>query len=152
MAVKLFYMPMLAGLAFTFLSNILFSSTNENFSGFWLSYLMVNQYFIKPRAIYRELTDNHPFIGPLFYFLMGMMISLFFLNFFIAFLNEAYSSIHNQVRIESYKIREKTKMEYVYEFLGIESKITYDPQDDLRRKEREMDKDFMVELKRLKCD
>ena len=43
-------------------------------------------------------------------------------------------------------------MEYVYEFLGIESKITYDPQDDLRRKEREMDKDFMVELKRLKCD
>ncbi|KAK3785267.1 hypothetical protein RRG08_036803 [Elysia crispata] len=96
MAVKLFYMPVLSGMAFTFLSNILFCSTNENFSGFGLSYLMVNQYFIKPRAIYRELTANHPYVGPLFYFMMGMMISLFLFDVFLAFLNETYSSIHNQ--------------------------------------------------------
>ena len=56
-----------------------------------------------------------------------------------------------QVRIESYKVREKTRLEYVYEFLGIESTITWDVQDDLVLQDREKDKDFLVDIKRLKA-
>ncbi|RUS70872.1 hypothetical protein EGW08_021366 [Elysia chlorotica] len=148
-AVRLFYMPLMSGIAFTFLSTMLFGSTNENFSAFGISYLMVNQYFIKPRAIYRQLTDNHPYVGPVFYFLMGMMISLFLLNFFVAFINEAYSSIHNKVRVASYKIRDKTKMEYVYEFLGMESRKMSDIEDDKQQQERQLEISYMTELKQL---
>ncbi|KAK3735770.1 hypothetical protein RRG08_036818 [Elysia crispata] len=151
MAVKLFYMPVLSGMAFTFLSNILFCSTNENFSGFGLSYLMVNQYFIKPRAIYRELTANHPYVGPLFYFMMGMMISLFLFNIFLAFLNEAYSSIHNQVSLERYKVREKSRLEYVYDFLGIKTRTKRDEHDDLQLVDRENDRNLLSFVKRLQA-
>ncbi|RUS75766.1 hypothetical protein EGW08_016471, partial [Elysia chlorotica] len=94
--VKLFYMPLLVGVAFTFLSSILFGSTTGQFSSFGLSYLMVNQYYVKPINIYADLTANHPYTGPWFYFVMGMTISIFMFNMFIAFLNEAYSAIQNQ--------------------------------------------------------
>ncbi|KAK3735764.1 hypothetical protein RRG08_036812 [Elysia crispata] len=151
-AVTLFYMPLIVGMGFAFLSNNLFGKTNENFSSFAVSYLMINQYFIKPRAIYESLTEAHPYIGPYFVFFLGFCINLFMLNFFIAFLNEAYSSIQNQVRIESYKVREKTKLEYVYEFLGIQSTITWDIEDDIITRDKAKDRDFMADIKRLRVD
>lgn len=149
--VTLFYMPLATATAFAFLSHMLFGKTNENFSSLPISYLMINQYFIKPRAIYEALTDNHPYIGPFFYFLLGFCINFFMVNFFIVFLNEAYSSIQNQVRIESYKVREKTRLEYVYEFLGISSTITWDIADDEMLKERARDRDYLKDIKSLKA-
>ncbi|GFR59007.1 polycystic kidney disease 2 [Elysia marginata] len=149
-AVKLFSMPVVGGMAFTFLSRIIFGSTNRFFADYGSSYLMINQYFVKPRAIYHDLQDNHPYLGPLFVFTLGVNINIFLLNFFIAILNEAYSSIKNQVRIESYKIRDKTTMEYVYEFLGIKNKIIFDVTDDMLLVEREREKDLVAEIKHLR--
>ena len=95
--VTLFYMPLMTGMAFAFLASLLFCRTNENFRSFGLTYLMINQYFIKPRAIYVSLTENHPYLGPYFVFFLGFCINFFMVNFFIVFINEAYSSIQNQV-------------------------------------------------------
>ncbi|RUS78425.1 hypothetical protein EGW08_013799 [Elysia chlorotica] len=150
-AVTLFYMPLIVGLAFAFLSYILFGKTTEEFSSFGISYLMVTQYFIKPIAIYERLVEAHPYVGPSFVFLLGFCINFFMVNFFIVFLNEAYSSIQNQVRIESYKVKDKTRLEYVYEFLGIQSTITWDVDEGMLNRDKAIDRDFLSDIKRLKA-
>ncbi|GFO05631.1 polycystin-2 [Plakobranchus ocellatus] len=149
--VTLFYMPLVIGLAFASLSFLLFGSTTPSFANLSDSYLVINQYFIKPQAIYYALTDSHPYIGPWFVFCLGFCINFFMVNFFIVFLNEAYSSILNQIRIDTYKVREKTKLEYVYEFLGIQSTIVFDIEEDLILKDKEKDRDFLKDIKRLQA-
>ncbi|GFN82983.1 hypothetical protein PoB_000948900 [Plakobranchus ocellatus] len=144
----LFYMPLIAGTAFAIMALILFGPTSENFSQFVTSYLTINQYFVKPRAIYHVLLENNPFFGPWFVFLLGLCINFFILNFFIAFLNEAYSLVKNKIRLQAYKVREKTRLEYVYEFLGIQSTIKWDIDNTALARDRELDRDFMADVKR----
>lgn len=156
-AVKLFYIPLLGGAAFGVLAFLLFSATNENFSNIETSYLMVNQYLIKPHAIYKDLTNNNPYIGPVFVFVLGVNINLFLLNVFVAFINEAYSSVRNHLRIERYKVRDKTKMEYVKEFLGIRPKGVPDDQsvdltDRLSLQERSNDRGLLTYIKNLRTN
>ncbi|GFO06833.1 polycystin-2 [Plakobranchus ocellatus] len=95
----LFYMPLIVVMAFASLALILFGKTSETFSHLLTSYLTINQYFVKPRAIYNTLQESSPFIGPWFVFLLGLCINFFMLNFFIVFLNEAYSFVMNKVAV-----------------------------------------------------
>ncbi|RUS71614.1 hypothetical protein EGW08_020625 [Elysia chlorotica] len=143
----LFFMPLLTGMAFAFLATMLFGSTTENFSTFSISYLMVNQYFIKPRAIYHSLTSMYPYLGPVFVFLLGFTINFFMVNFFIAFLNEAYSRILAQFRFLKYKRREKTRLEYVYEFLGMESRVSQTTEDEKELQDLANDKMLFSQMK-----
>lgn len=145
----LFWMPLLVGTAFACLAQLLFSKTHPNFVYFGTGFLTITQYFVKPRPIYASLTVVHPYAAPCFYFVLGVCINFFMLNFFIVFLNEAYSAILNKVRLSTYKLKEKTKLEYVYEFLGIKSTITWDEEGDLLRQERDIDRDFLKDVKRL---
>ncbi|GFR62131.1 polycystin-2 [Elysia marginata] len=148
-ALYLFLMPLVTGLAFAFLANMLFGKTIENFSNLSISFLVINQYFIKPQAIYETLTAVHPYLGPYYVFALGFTINFFVVTFFISFLNEAYSSIINQIRIQKYKTQEKTKLEYVYEFLGIQSTINWDREEELKFLERDNEKDLIKNIKQL---
>ncbi|GFN89504.1 polycystic kidney disease and receptor for egg jelly-related protein [Plakobranchus ocellatus] len=148
----LFCMPLIAGVAFAILALILFGHISENFSQFVTSCLTISQYFVKPRAIYHTLLENNPLIGPWFVFILGLCINFFILSLFIAFLNEAYSFVKNQIRLQSYKVRAKTKLEYVYEFLGIQSTIKWDIDKTTLAQERELDRDFMADVKRFAVD
>ena len=49
-------------------------------------------------------------------------------------------------------MREKTRLEYVYEFLGIQSTITWDIEDDIITRDKAKDRDFMADIKRLRVD
>ncbi|GFN82976.1 polycystin 2 [Plakobranchus ocellatus] len=148
----LFYMPLIVGVAFATLAYLLFGNNNYNFSNLVSSYLMINQYFVRPRAIYNSLVVDNPIIGPCFVFLLGMCINFFILNFFIVFLNEAYSSLKNKIRVHAYKILEKTKLEYVYEFLGIKSTIRWDVDKTEIDREKDIDRDYMADVKRFSVD
>ncbi|GFO32542.1 receptor for egg jelly 4 [Plakobranchus ocellatus] len=144
----LFYMPLIVGVAFAILAFIMFGTASETFSDLLTSYLTINQYFVKPRAIYKTLLENSPFFGPWFVFILGLCINFFILNFFIVFLNEAYSFVMNKIRSQAYKVLEKTRLEYVYEFLGIQSTIKWDIDLTTLAQERELDRDFMADVKR----
>ena len=95
--VSLFYFLLIAGTMFTLSSTNLFGSTSRDFSTLKLSYLTVNQYFIRPPAIYSRVSLNHPYLGPVFVFLLGFTVIFFVITFFIAFLSDSYSEIQNQV-------------------------------------------------------
>ncbi|RUS87583.1 hypothetical protein EGW08_004628 [Elysia chlorotica] len=148
-AVTLFYMPLMTGVAFSSTAFLLFGSTINNFSSIVISYLVVNQYFIKPQALFHSLTESHPYIGPWFVFCLGFCINFFIVNFFIVFLNEAYSSIINKIRLLTYKKRQKSKLEYVYEFLGFQTTSFHDSHEDTEREDPTGNKDLIVRNKRL---
>ncbi|GFO32525.1 hypothetical protein PoB_005903000 [Plakobranchus ocellatus] len=150
MALYLFFMPLVTGMGFTFLAFLWFGSGNDFFSNFRTSYLNVNQYFIKPRAIYHVLNDNNPYLGPTFLGLLGFVVCFFVVNFFIVFLNEAYTFILLQIRIENYKVREKTKLEIIYEFLGIQTITVWDDEEDLLYQEKAEERKFIVDIKKLR--
>ena len=96
--ITLFFMPLVTGFAYAILAYLMFGKTIETFSNLKFCYLMVNQYFIKPQAIYHSLTESHPYLGPMFVFILGICVNFFVLNFFIAFLNEAYITIIKRVK------------------------------------------------------
>ena len=51
--------------------------------------------------------------------------------------------------MDTYKVREKTKLEIVYEFLGISSTNSWDSEEDTIMKNRKIEKGFLVDIKRL---
>ncbi|RUS80458.1 hypothetical protein EGW08_011774 [Elysia chlorotica] len=145
-------LPVLALLAFTALSYVLFSSTQPAFSTVGLSFMTVTQYFIKPQKLAKSLAETHPFVGPWYLFFLGFWVNFCVVNFFIAFLNETYSSVLNQVRIATYKLRDRTKLEYMYEFLGMRSTLMWDMETDLLMQDETDDRDLLVDMKRLQGD
>ncbi|GFO12911.1 hypothetical protein PoB_003941600, partial [Plakobranchus ocellatus] len=52
------------------------------------------------------------------------------------------------IRLQTYKVLEKTRLEYVYEFLGIQSTIKWDIDKTVLARDRELDRDFMADVKR----
>ncbi|KAK3793062.1 hypothetical protein RRG08_016570 [Elysia crispata] len=147
--ITLFFMPLVTGFAYAILAYLMFGKTIETFSNLKFCYLMVNQYFIKPQAIYHSLTESHPYLGPMFVFILGICVNFFVLNFFIAFLNEAYITIIKRISILKYKEREKTKWEYVYEFLGIESTASDHFEEHLWQQEVAEQRYFLSSMKKL---
>ncbi|RUS87708.1 hypothetical protein EGW08_004549 [Elysia chlorotica] len=142
-------MPMATGCAFSMLALSLFGPTIENFYTIKASYLMVNQYFIKPQKIYDNLSDSHPYLGPGFVFFLGLTVNLFVLNFFIAFLNEAYLAIITRIKILNYNKREKTKLEYAYEFLGITDTMNQDNEEENKFRDYAEQREFIEAMRRI---
>ncbi|RUS91405.1 hypothetical protein EGW08_000835 [Elysia chlorotica] len=128
--IGLFYFPVMMGVSFAMLSTLLFGNTSMDFSTLKKSYLTANQYLIKPPVIYYRLHQNHPYLGPYYVLFLGFINMFIVVNFFIVFLSEAYTTIKKQMRMDMYKFRDKTKLEYLFEFLGIQ--LYRDTEEDRR--------------------
>ncbi|GFO32515.1 hypothetical protein PoB_005902000 [Plakobranchus ocellatus] len=148
-AMYLFFMPLIWGISFTLLSYIWFGPTNENFATLKTSYLMVNQYFVKPRPMYDTLNENTPIQGKIFVYAIGFLATFFVTKFFIAILNEAYTIIKKQIRFSYYKVRQQSKFEYLCEFLGLQSTAVWDSEEDRMLLENANDRAFIAHIKSL---
>ncbi|KAK3748110.1 hypothetical protein RRG08_040591 [Elysia crispata] len=148
---SVFYYPVMMGGGFALLSTLLFGNTSTDFSTLTHSYLTVNQYLIKPPAIYHRLTDNHSYLGPAFVVVLGFSTIFIIVNFFIVFLNEAYSTIKKQMRLDLYKIQDKTKMEYLYDFLGIQINKASEEEDKRLMQITAVDRSLLAFIKRLRA-